>query len=78
MSEHSSWDFQEGEEIAPGRVVLKPIGGGNRYEVCLVWDESLYALGVAKVLRPDQARREKALRDLEREVDALRSLASIC
>jgi serine/threonine protein kinase len=75
MTEYASWEFQEGEEIHPGRVVLKPIGGGNRYEVCLVWDEALYALGVAKVLRPDQAENEKALRDLTLEVQALNALS---
>lgn len=75
MGEYASWEFEEGAELHPGRVVLKPIGGGNRYEVVLVWDESLYALGVAKVLRPDQAGDEKALRDLGREVEALRALA---
>ena len=75
MSEHASWGFEEGTEIHPGRSVLKPIGGGNRYEVFLVWDDSLFALGVAKLLRPDQAANEKALRDLAREVEALRALA---
>lgn len=75
MGEHASWGFREGDEIAPGRVVLKTIGGGNRYEVCLVWDESLFSLGVAKLLRPNQAGDEKALRDLAREVEVLESLA---
>jgi eukaryotic-like serine/threonine-protein kinase len=75
VSEHASWEFEEGEEIQPGRVVLKPIGGGNRYEVCLVWDEALYALGVAKVLRPDQAASERALEELAREAEALEALA---
>jgi serine/threonine protein kinase len=75
VSEHASWEFEEGEEIHPGRAVLKTIGGGNRYEVCLVWDESLYALAVAKVLRPGQAEEEKALRDLVLEVEALDALA---
>jgi serine/threonine protein kinase len=75
MSEHASWEFEEGEELCPGRAVLKTIGGGNRYEACLVWDESLYALGVAKVLRPDQASEEKALRDLALEAEALGALA---
>ncbi len=74
MSEHASWEFESGEEIHPGRVVLKAIGGGNRYEVCLVWDESLFALGVAKLIRPDQVEDAKALRDLEREVEVLASL----
>ena len=45
MSKYTSWAFAEGEEIHPGRAVLKTIGGGNRYEVCLVWDDSLFALG---------------------------------
>jgi len=75
MGEYASWGFEEGEEFHPGRFVLKPIGGGNRYEVVLVWDEALYALGVAKVLRPDQAAEEKALRDLGLEVEALNALA---
>jgi eukaryotic-like serine/threonine-protein kinase len=75
VSEYASWDFAEGEEIHPGRVVLKTIGGGNRYEVCLVWDEALFALGVAKVLRPDQASEEKALRDIALESEALEALA---
>jgi eukaryotic-like serine/threonine-protein kinase len=75
VSEYASWKFEEGEEIHPGRAVLKTIGGGNRYEVCLVWDDALFSLAVAKVLRPDQAQDEKALRDLTLEVDALRALA---
>jgi serine/threonine protein kinase len=75
MTKYPSWELDEGEEIAPGRVALKPLGGGNRYEVFLVWDESLYSLGVAKVLRPDQHEDEKALRDLREEVEVLRALA---
>lgn len=74
MGEHASWEFEEGAEIRPGRTALKPVGGGNRYEVWLVWDEALFALGIAKLIRPDQTGDEKALRDLEREVDALTSL----
>jgi eukaryotic-like serine/threonine-protein kinase len=75
VSEYASWEFEQGAEISPGRLVLKTVGGGNRYEVCLVWDEALFSLGIAKLVRPDQAEDEKALRDLEREVDALSSLA---
>jgi serine/threonine protein kinase len=75
VSEYPGWGFEEGEEIAPGRVVLRTLGGGNRYEVWLVWDESLFSLAVAKLLRPDQAEDEKALRDLGREVEVLAALA---
>lgn len=75
MSERASWEFAEGEEIHPGRAVLGPIGGGGLYEVVLVWDQRLYALAVAKVLRPDRAADGKALRDLAREAEALEALA---
>ena len=30
----------EGDEIAPGRTVLRRLGGGRRYEVFLVWDDA--------------------------------------
>ena len=70
-----SWDLEPGAEIAPGRSVLKPLGGGSAYEVFLVWDERLLAVMVAKVLRPDHAEDPGALRDLEREAQALDRLA---
>ena len=73
--EHSSWELEEGTEIAPGRSVLKQLGGGNRYEVMLVWDDRLFAITVAKVLRPDYAEDERALRELAEEAEALAQLA---
>ena len=75
MGDYPSWGLEESEEIVPGRFALKPIGGGNRYEVYLVWDEHLHALGVAKLLRPDQVEDEKGLRDLAAEAEVLDSLA---
>jgi serine/threonine protein kinase len=73
--DRSSWAFEEGAAIAPGRTVLREIGGGSRYEALLVWDERLFAIMVAKVLRPDQASDEHALRELRREAGALERLA---
>lgn len=73
--ERASWEFEEGHEIAPGRVALKSIGGGSRYEVYLVWDEKLFSLAVAKVLRPDQVGDERALRELAEEVEVLERVA---
>jgi len=71
----STWMFEEGAEIAPGRTVLKGIGGGSRYEVYLVWDDRLFAICVAKILRPDQVDDERALRDLRLEAELLDSIA---
>jgi eukaryotic-like serine/threonine-protein kinase len=73
--ERASWELAEGDEIAPGRSVLRALGGGSAYEVLLVWDAHLAALAVAKVLRPDHAEDPGALRDLRREFDLLTRLA---
>ena len=70
-----SHDLSEGDEIAPGRSVLKVLGGGSRYEALLVWDELRLAMLVAKVLRPHVASDPGALEDLRDEAEALDALA---
>jgi len=69
------WNFEEGDSIAPGRTVLRSLGGGRRYEVFLVWDDKLFAIMVAKVLRPHRLGDEGALRGLRREAQLLARLA---
>ena len=75
MESKGSWELQEGDEVAPGRSVLKPLGGGHLYEVYLVWDDKLFAVMVAKLLRPDLVDEERARRGLEREAEALARLS---
>src|SRR5918999_3883664 len=75
VADKQTWGLAEGDEIAPGRSVLKLIGGGHRYEVYLVWDDKLFAVMVAKVLRPDIAADESAIRGLRRESEALGRLS---
>src|SRR5918997_384423 len=70
-----TWGLAEGDEFAPGRTVLRRIGGGRRYEAMLVWDEHRLAVLVAKVLRPDCATDPVALHDLQREAELLAVLA---
>jgi serine/threonine protein kinase len=72
--EKSRWAFGEGDEIAPGRYVLKRLGGGSAYEAHLAWDELLHATVVVKVLRPDHAQVGRNLEHLRREVKTLRKL----
>jgi eukaryotic-like serine/threonine-protein kinase len=67
----TSWGLEEGAELVPGRSVVRRLGGGNRFEVFLVWDEGLYALAVAKVLRPHLLDRERVLGDLREEAELL-------
>jgi serine/threonine protein kinase len=54
--------------------VLKTIGGGNLYEVHLVWDEPMHALLVAKLVRPDLVEDPGSIEDLEEEAEALAAL----
>jgi eukaryotic-like serine/threonine-protein kinase len=75
MAEKASWNFEPDTPIAEGRWVLKSLGGGNRYEVFLVWDEKLFAPVVAKVLRPDRVDNERSLAALRREAGLLERLA---
>ena len=75
VAEKGKWELSEGDEVAPGRSVLKLLGGGNRYEVYLVWDDRLFTVMVAKVLRPEFAGDESALRGLRREAEALDELS---
>jgi serine/threonine protein kinase len=69
-----TWGLVEGDAIAPGRTILRRIGGGRRYEVFLVWDDHRLAVLVAKVLRPDQASEPAAVGELARERDVLARL----
>ncbi len=75
VAEPTSWRFGPGDELVPGRTVLESLGGGTIAEALLVWDERLFAVMVAKVLRPAHAGDEDALRSLRHEARALEALA---
>jgi eukaryotic-like serine/threonine-protein kinase len=66
-----AWGFEAGDEIAPGLHALSLLGGGERYEAYLAFDDRLHYRVVVKVLRPDQVDDRSALRGLRREADAL-------
>lgn len=71
----SSWEFKEGDAIAPGRSVLRRIGSPSElYDTYLVWDQQRFAIVVAKILRPDLVGRDSARRALRREATALKRL----
>lgn len=72
---HPRWELPEGAPIGGGRVALQRLGGGSRYEVYLAWDERLFALVVAKLLRPHLVHETHALAELRREADVLSRLA---
>ena len=70
----TKWDFEDGAEIVPGRYALKKLGGGHDYEAYLTWDEKLYALVVAKCLRPHLVGDSKAIASMTREAEHLLTL----
>jgi eukaryotic-like serine/threonine-protein kinase len=68
------WGFEEGDEIAPRRLAVRLLGGGERYETYLAWDERLLALVVLKVVRPNLVEDEHSLRGLAAEADLVERL----
>lgn len=74
-SKDASWEFAEGDEIAPGLVAIDSLGGGYVYETWLAWHDRLFSIVVAKLIRPDQVDSERARRSLRREAETLERLA---
>ncbi|MGH2573177.1 MAG: serine/threonine-protein kinase [Actinomycetota bacterium] len=71
----SSWGFRQGDEIALGRYALQLLGDGATSEVYLAWDDRLFCLVVAKVVRPDLVGTSRGVRRLAREAEALSRLS---
>jgi len=71
MTTSASWNFHEGDEIAPGLTAMRLLGGGSSYEAYLAFDDLRYSPVVVKIVRPDQVDDPHTLRGLEREVDTL-------
>ena len=69
------WDLVEGDEIVPGRTVLRLLGGGYRYDAYLAFDEHLHAVVVCKVVRPHLIDDERTLRGLAGEAAMLKNLS---
>lgn len=75
MTRKASWKFEEGNEIAPGRVALSRLGGGTLFETYLAWDDRLFFIVVAKLIRPDRADDPDAISRLRREAETLQRLS---
>lgn len=71
----SSWDFSEGDPVAPGLSALTLLGGGHRYEAWLAWDERRRTMVVAKLLRPGEAGESRARESLAAEAALLARLS---
>ena len=63
----TNWEFGTGDEIVPGRLVQSLLGGGERYEAYVVWNERLMAPTLVKILRPGVVGDERARRSMGRE-----------
>ncbi len=70
----AAWGLAEGDEIVRGRSAVRLLGGGERYETYLAWDERLLSLVVVKLVRPNLVGDEHALRGLAAEAELLERL----
>jgi eukaryotic-like serine/threonine-protein kinase len=75
VSKKASWGFEEGNEFAPGRVALGRLGGGTLFETYLAWDDRLFFVVVAKLIRPDRVDDADAIRRLGMEAETLSRLS---
>jgi serine/threonine protein kinase len=73
--ERPRWEFGEGDEIVPGRMAVKRLASGERYETYLAWEERMLSFVVVKVIRPDFVGDDHALSGLAAEVRLLERLA---
>jgi serine/threonine protein kinase len=73
-SDSERWKLEEGDEIAPRLLAVRLLGGGERYETYLAWDERLFHLVVAKVVRPHLVEDEHALAGLAGEAELVERL----
>ena len=74
LARDDEWHLHRGDEIVPGRTVVRLLGGGRRYQAYLAYDESLLTTVVVKVLRPLRAGDDAALAGMTDEYSALRAL----
>lgn len=70
----TGWGLAAGDELVPGRVVHRLLGGGWSYEAYLVFDEDLHHGAVAKVLRPGRVGDPASRDGLAREASILDSV----
>jgi serine/threonine protein kinase len=74
VNEKTSWTLREGDEIVPGRVATRLLGGGKRYEAYLAWDDAMHTLVVAKLVRPGLVDSSSTRQALAGEAAALETL----
>lgn len=73
-TQEAVWGIVEGDEIAPGLLASRALGGGSAYEVWSAFDEVLHSPVVVKMVRPDQVDDPQTLEGLDREADVLKHL----
>lgn len=66
-----TWAFAPGDQIVPGRFAAERLGGGNRFEAYVAWDETLHTTVVVKVVRPRQVDDPAARRAVATEAAVL-------
>lgn len=72
---YASWDLEPGAELGGGRTAVRLLGGGDRYQAWLGWDDHLCAPVVLKMLRPDHVERSRSRLAIAQEAAVLRALA---
>jgi serine/threonine protein kinase len=70
----TSWNFEAGTEIVPGRMSQSLLGGGERFEAYVTFNTRLMMPTVVKILRPAFVDDDRARRSVRREGETLARL----
>lgn len=65
------WAFAAGDEIVPGRRAQHLLGGGERYEAWVAWNDRMMAPTVLKLLRPAKVNDARARKSIAAEGEVL-------
>lgn len=68
------WGFEPGDTIVSGLRALKLLGGGDRYEAYVAWDDRLHIAVVVKILRRHLIDDPRARAAIAAEAEALDAL----
>ena len=70
----TSWNFAVGDPIVAGRCAQALLGGGERYEAYVAWNEKLMSPTVIKILRPAYTDDDRARHSMAAEASLLARL----
>jgi serine/threonine protein kinase len=75
VAARGGWELDGGDEIAPGRFAVRPLGASRVHEVYAAWDDTILGVVAVKMLLPERVDDDRARAALIAEAATMRRLA---